>query len=115
MMLIAFRSKLTGAAGDDYGAMSAAMEKHARSFPGFVDVKAFTAADGERLTLVWWQDEQTLEAWANDVKHGAAKAVGRAKWYDYYKIDVARIVRSSNFTRDAAGDLAAATSSPSTS
>ena len=99
MMMIAFRSKLTETAGDDYAGMAAAMETHARSFPGFVEVKAFKAADGERLTMVWWQDEQTLEAWSNDLKHRAAKDLGRAKWYQYYKIDVAKIVRSSNFER----------------
>ena len=99
MMLIAFRSKLMADAGDDYGAMAAAMEQHARQFAGFVDVKAFKAADGERLTLVWWQDEATLDAWSNDLKHGAAKSLGRAKWYEYYKIDVAKIVRTSNFER----------------
>lgn len=99
MMLISFRSKLSDAAGEDYAAMNAAMQKHARAFPGFVDVKSFTAQDGERLTLVWWQDEETLDAWSNDVKHGAAKSQGRAKWYQYYKIDVAKIIRSSNFER----------------
>ena len=99
MMMIAFRSKLTDTAGDEYGKMAEAMQKHARAFPGFVDVKAFTAADGERLTLVWWQDEATLDAWSNDLKHRAAKDLGRAKWYQYYRIDVAKIIRSSNFDR----------------
>lgn len=99
MMLIAFRSKLTAEAGDDYGEMAAAMQKHARSFPGFIDVKAFTAADGERLTLVWWQDEETLSAWSRDAQHVAAKQQGRRHWYQYYKIDVAKIVRHHDFTR----------------
>jgi hypothetical protein len=31
--------------------MSDAMSAHARTFPGFIDVKGFTAADGERLTV----------------------------------------------------------------
>ena len=99
MMLIAFRSKLTAAAADGYPEMADAMEKHARAFPGFVDVKAFTAADGERLTLVWWENEQTLAAWSKDAQHVVAKQMGRKTWYEYYKIDVATVVRSSNFTR----------------
>ena len=101
MMLILFRSRLTAAAGDDYAAMDRAMEAHARAFPGFVDVKSFTAKDGERLTVVWWQDAATLHAWAGDVRHRAAQALGRERWYDYYKMDVAEIVRTSSFERNA--------------
>lgn len=99
MMLILFRSKLTPAAADGYDAMAEQMDAHARTFPGFVDVKSFTAADGERLTVVWWQDAATLEAWATDVKHRGAQRAGREKWYEYYKMDVAEIVRISNFDR----------------
>lgn len=101
MMLIAFRSRLTDAAGDDYMNMSDTIEAHARAFPGFVDVKSFTAADGERLTLVWWADAKTLRAWATDAQHVVAKRTGRARWYEYYRMDVAEIVRTSNFDRPA--------------
>lgn len=99
MMVILFRSKLTDVAGDDYTAMSAAMDAHARTFPGFVDVKSFKAEDGERLTVVWWQDAQTLQAWASDAKHRFAQQRGREQWYRYYRMDVAEIVRVSNFDR----------------
>ena len=104
MMLVAFRSKLTEAAGEDYARMSDHLEAHAREFPGFVDVKSFLASDGERLTLVWWEDEQTLRAWATDAQHVVAQVTGRAKWYEYYKMDVAQIVRTSNLLR--AADIA---------
>jgi heme-degrading monooxygenase HmoA len=39
----------------------------------------FTAEDGERLTVVWWQDEETLKQWRNHVWHLVAQRVGRAK------------------------------------
>jgi len=99
MMVILFRSRLTPAAGDDYGAMAAQMDAHVRTFPGFVDAKFYTADDGERLTVVWWQDAETLAAWAGDVRHRAAQNEGREKWYEYYRMDVAEIVRVSNFER----------------
>lgn len=97
MMLIVFRSRLKPTAGDDYKTMDEQMEAHARSFAGFIAAKSFTAADGERLTVVWWQDAETLRAWATDAKHRAAQQLGRERWYEYYKMDVAEIVRSSNF------------------
>lgn len=99
MLVILFRSKLTATAGDDYGKMAQAMAAHARTFKGFVDMKAFKADDGERLTMVWWEDEETLRTWASDAKHRAAQNLGREKWYEYYKIEVAQIVRTNQFDR----------------
>ena len=83
MMLVAFRSKLTSAAGDDYARMAAAMDAHARTFPGFVEVKDYFAGDGERLTLVWWADAETLGVWASDARHSVAQSIGRDRWYEY--------------------------------
>jgi heme-degrading monooxygenase HmoA len=100
MMLIVFRSKLTAAAGEDYRRMNDAMSAHAKTFPGFIEAKSFTAEDGERLALVRWQDAATLEAWATDVKHRQAQRLGRERWYEYYKIEVAEVIRSSDFTRE---------------
>ena len=101
MLVILFRSRLTAQAGDDYARMADAMAAHARTFPGFVEMKSFTADDGERLTVVWWEDEEKLKAWATDARHRVAQQTGRDRWYEYYKMDVARIIRLSNFVRPA--------------
>jgi heme-degrading monooxygenase HmoA len=66
---------------------------------GFLEAKAFTAADGERLTVVWWQDRETLRKWQEDLRHVAAKKAGRGRWYEYYKMEVAEVVRQSTFKR----------------
>ena len=98
MLVILFRSKLTATAGDEYGRMAAEMDAHARTFDGFVDVKAYLAEDGERLTVVWWRDEESLAVWRNDARHRFAQQQGRARWYEYYKMDVATVVRQKEFT-----------------
>jgi heme-degrading monooxygenase HmoA len=66
-------------------------------------VKSFTAADGERLTIVWWKDLETLRAWREDPVHREAQAKGRGLWYRYYDMEVAEMVRESHFSRDEAG------------
>jgi heme-degrading monooxygenase HmoA len=103
MMIIVFRSKLTAAAGDDYNQTSDAIFAHAKTQPGFVDLKSYQAEDGERLTIVWWENAESLEQWRRDMKHVAAKRTGRERWYEYYKMDVAEITRTSNFDRANAG------------
>jgi heme-degrading monooxygenase HmoA len=97
--IILFRSKLTDQAGEDYQAVNLELESLVRQNPGFVDVKSYTAADGERLTVVWWRDEKSLADWRNLVRHREAQNTGRQKWYQYYKMDVASITRSKSFER----------------
>jgi len=102
MIVVLFRSKLSAsAAADGYAEMAEEMEALARQMPGFVDVKAFKADDGERLTIVWWKDEETLQGWRQQVRHRMAQRLGREKWYEYYKIDVAQVVRQNAFERPA--------------
>jgi heme-degrading monooxygenase HmoA len=100
MMLISFRSRLSGVDGKGYDAMAEEMEKLARSHDGFVDVKAYTADDGERLTLVWWRDRESLRAWAENLRHREAQRQGRDRWYAFYKLEVAEVVRTADFHRD---------------
>ena len=59
MIVVLFRSKLV-TVPDGYDAMAQEMEDLARTMPGFVDVKTYKAQDGERLTVVWWENEETL-------------------------------------------------------
>jgi heme-degrading monooxygenase HmoA len=98
-LIILFRSKLTGRAGEDYQAMNAELETLVRQNPGFIDVKSYTAQDGERLTVVWWRDEQSLAEWRNLARHREAQNTGRQKWYEYYNMEVANVVRSRSFVR----------------
>jgi heme-degrading monooxygenase HmoA len=99
-LVILFRSRLTDAAGADYQAMDAELGELVRQNPGFVDVKSYTAEDGERLTIVWWRDEESLAQWRNLARHREAQNTGRRKWYQYYKMEVARITRTKSFERE---------------
>ena len=102
MIVVLFRSKLVPTASTDgYDDMAKEMDYLARTMPGFVDVKSFMAEDGERLTVVWWQDEETLRAWREQARHRVAQRTGRERWYEYYKMDVAEVIRTNNFDRKA--------------
>lgn len=99
MLVILFRSRLTEAAGADYDAMDEELKAAARAAPGFVDVKSYMADDGERLTVVRWKDAETLRAWREYPRHREAQRTGRERWYQWYTIEVAEVVRDSAFTR----------------
>lgn len=99
MLVILFRSKLTAQAGADYDAMDATLFGLVKEQPGFVKVKSFKADDGERLTVVWWQDAETLRAWASLPIHRQAQETGRDRWYQYYDMEVTEVIRESHFKR----------------
>lgn len=100
MLVILFRSRLV----DDpvgYEAVAEEMLALGKTMPGFIDFKSFTAADGERLSVAWWQDEETLAVWRENIRHRMAQLLGRQRWYEYYEVEVAEIVRSTRFDRSA--------------
>jgi heme-degrading monooxygenase HmoA len=99
MVIVLFRSRLTSAAGHDYQQMADEMLRTARSMPGFVDFKSFKAEDGERLSVVWWQDQGTMAAWKDHPRHQVAKRQGKAIWYESYEIEIAEVLRSASFKR----------------
>jgi heme-degrading monooxygenase HmoA len=98
MIVVLFRSKLVDAP-EGYAEMADEMESIARTMPGFIDVKGYTSDDGERLTVVRWQDEETLRAWREQERHRVAQKMGRERWYAYYKMEVAQVIRDKYFQR----------------
>ena len=99
MVVVVFRSRLTAEAGDDYSEMAAEMLATAKEMPGFVEFKSFKADDGERVSLVYWQDHETMAAWRNHPRHRIAQGQGRKKWYQEFRLEVADIVRDTKFAR----------------
>ena len=99
MVVTLFRSRLTSQAGDDYTTMSGEMLERAKTFPGFVAMKSFKAEDGERLTVVWWENDDLQSAWRRDERHREAQKKGRERWYHYYHVEVAKVLREHQFTR----------------
>ena len=97
MVVVLFRSMLTDQAGTDYATMAEEMLERARTMPGFVDFKSFQAEDGERLSVIRWQSQDTLRAWSDDLRHVVAQRLGRDKWYRYFRVEVAEVVRAYGF------------------
>jgi heme-degrading monooxygenase HmoA len=93
-----FRSRLRpdAVAYADDAAQVAAL---ARTMPGYVEHKAFTAGDGERVTLVTFADRASHDAWRDHPEHRAAKRRGIADYYESYSIQVGATDYASAFPR----------------
>jgi heme-degrading monooxygenase HmoA len=98
MVVVLFRSRLADPA-EGYAEMAEEMLATAKTMPGFVEFKSFKAEDGERLSVVHWENDESMTAWRQHARHLVAQRLGREKWYESYSIEVAEVVRSRRFDR----------------
>ena len=94
-----FRSRLRPEAEVEYREWAARISELARSMPGYVSHKAFEAADGERVTIVEFESEESHRAWARHPDHLEAQRMGRDSFYLEYSIQVCSVERESRFPR----------------
>jgi heme-degrading monooxygenase HmoA len=92
-----FRSTLRPAAIEEYANVAERMESLARTMPGFVDFKTFTAEDGERASIVTFVSMDDHQAWRNHPEHRDAQRLGRERFYDTFAIQVCTCVRETRF------------------
>jgi len=93
-----FRNRLRPDA-EAYPDHAARMGALARTMPGYVEHKAFTAEDGERVTLVTFADRASHDAWGRHPEHREAQRAGVRDYYEEYSISVGIVDRSSHWTR----------------
>jgi len=97
MIVTVFRSRLRPEAVEEYTRWATRMSELARAMPGYVSHKAFTAEDGERVTIVEFESEDTHRAWAMHPEHVQAQRKGRADFYETFSLQVCQPVRESRF------------------
>jgi heme-degrading monooxygenase HmoA len=102
MILTIFRSRLRPDA-EEYPKMAQRMEELARSMPGYVSHKSFSAEDGERLTLVTFDTEEAQDTWRRHPEHLEAQRAGRDIFYSEYHIQVCKVLRQSDFEQAGQG------------
>jgi len=97
MILTVFRSRLRSDNRERYDELAPRMSELARSMPGYRSHKAFVAEDGERVTIVEFDDEASQRAWSHQAEHVAAKQQGRESFYAEYRLQICNVVRESSF------------------
>ncbi|PJI43385.1 antibiotic biosynthesis monooxygenase [Ferrovibrio sp.] len=93
MILVAFRSRLRPEATDAYATMAQQIGPLAMAVPGYVSHKAYTAPDGERVTLVEYESEDAVRLWSRDRQHALAKKAGHAEFFSWFRIQVCQVLR----------------------
>jgi heme-degrading monooxygenase HmoA len=102
MVVTIFKHRMRPGVDKEYGREAGRLLAIAQKMPGFVSVKNYAAEDGELLTLVEFESEQTLAAWRNHPEHLAIQERGRNEFYAEYTIQVCKTVRAYDFRAPAA-------------
>jgi heme-degrading monooxygenase HmoA len=97
MVVTVFRSRLNPGVQDEYGPMAARMSVLAKSMPGYISHKGFVAEDGERVTIVEFENDEALQAWSRNAEHVEAKQKGRTSFYSEYRVLTCQVIRERSF------------------
>jgi heme-degrading monooxygenase HmoA len=76
------------------------MSSLARTMPGYVSHKGFSAEDGERVTVVGFESEAAMRALGNASGTSTAQQKGRESFYEEYTVQVCELVRETRFRRE---------------
>jgi len=93
MIVAVFRSRLRPEAQDEYSAMARQMSDLARTIPGYISHKGFIAEDGERVTIVEFESEETLRDWRIHPDHVKAKKRGVESFFREYRVQICQVLR----------------------
>ena|SRR5678810_729902 len=94
MVVTIFRSRLRPENQEAYQHTAARMHELAQQMPGFVSIKTFDAADGERVSIVEFESEETHNAWRKHPEHQEAQRLGRKLFYSEFQIQVCKVERA---------------------
>ena len=88
---VIFTSLRTDTDNTGYAAMAELMERLALARPDCLGMES--AREGLGITVSYWRDEAAIAAWKADVQHAAAQRLGRERWYEAYRVRIARVER----------------------
>ena len=90
---VIFVSARTGHDPGGYEAAAAMMDRLAAQQPGYRGIRAARGTDGVGITVSWWADEAAAIAWRHHPDHARIREQGRGRWYAWYDVTVARVLR----------------------
>jgi len=82
---------------DGYDGAAARMFELAAKQPGFLGVDS--AREDVGITVSYFADMASVDAWRQNVEHQEVQREGRSKWYSRFTVHVARVERSYDFER----------------
>lgn len=95
MIAVLFEADAVPEARERYLELSAELKPLLSETPGFISIERFQSLStpGKILSLSWWEDEESVAGWKQNLMHLAAQKEGKQSIFSYYRIRVARVFR----------------------
>jgi len=97
---VIFVSQRTADDEPGYAAAASEMEAAAAGQPGYRGIESARGADGLGITVSYWADEASAIAWRANAEHARIRDLGRARWYQWYRLLVTEVGRDYSWSRD---------------
>lgn len=95
MVLVIFEVTIKKDYMDQYLALAASLKDGLAKAEGFIRSERFSSLsqEGKLLSLSFWQDEEAVSKWRNQMAHRQSQQHGREQIFEEYRITVASAMR----------------------
>ena len=62
--------------------------------PGYLGIEETRDEDGVGITVSYWESLAAIEAWKKQADHLDAQRLGRERWYNAFRLRIARVERA---------------------
>lgn len=78
-----------------YFQLAAELKSELLNIKGFISIERFQslATTGKILSLSWWENEEAIIEWKNNIQHQHAQFEGKSTIFSQYHIRVAQVIR----------------------
>mmetsp|Transcript_18813 Transcript_18813/g.46615 ORF Transcript_18813/g.46615 Transcript_18813/m.46615 type:complete len:109 (-) Transcript_18813:311-637(-) len=80
---------------DSYSNTATRMMELAHQQPGFLGVESCRQEIG--ITVSYWKDLESIKTWKANLEHLQAQEQGKDRWYESYRVRVAKVERDYEF------------------
>lgn len=94
---VIFSSKRSTTDPDGYEKMATRMIELARMQAGILRIESVRDADGNGITVSYWETEADIANWKLNSEHIVAQEFGRTRWYDSFTTKVCKVEREYSF------------------
>lgn len=107
MLAVIFEVVPTKDGKDQYLDIAAGLRELLDNRPGFISIERFQSLANPQklLSLSFWENEEAIRAWRNDLEHRTAQNRGMNELFAEYRIRVAHVLR--DYTRTERGEAPA--------
>ncbi|HBZ94742.1 MULTISPECIES: antibiotic biosynthesis monooxygenase family protein [unclassified Pseudomonas] len=95
MLAVIFEVEAKPDQQQDYLDLAAELRPLLTEQPGFISIERFQSLTqpGKILSLSFWQDEASVQAWRQRDEHRRAQTAGREEVFGHYRLRVAQVLR----------------------